>query len=86
MNYSICYLHDSERAQRSEFAPFDDDAAALQNAREELDSTPPAEVSRNYVFMDRLDPAPRQAETRPAWGNEGVALAGRNAAAQGKMS
>lgn len=73
MNYSICYLDDGGRTQRSEVLPFDDDATALQYARNELHGAPLVEVWKNYLLVARLNRKPIVG-SQVAWENEGGAL------------
>lgn len=54
MNYSICLLDAGGRTQRTEFGPFDDDGAALAQARTEVSGAPIVEVWSENRLIARL--------------------------------
>jgi hypothetical protein len=54
MNYSICLLDADGRTQRTDYGPFDDDAAALTQARTEVSASPIVEVWKEYRLVARL--------------------------------
>lgn len=63
MNYSICLLDAGGRTQRTEFGLFDDDAAALIQARSEVEASPIVEVWKDNRLVARLyrDPLRQEA-------------------------
>jgi hypothetical protein len=54
MNYSICLLDAGGRTQHTAFGPFDDDAAALAQARTQVAGSPIVEVWKNDQLVARL--------------------------------
>lgn len=62
MNYSICLLDAGGRTQRTSFGPFDDDAAALAQARTHVAAFPIVEVWKDYRLVARLFREPVTAE------------------------
>lgn len=60
MNYSICILDAGGRIQRTQFAPYEDDGAAVAQARTELPSAAIVEVWKHETLLARLyrDPQP----------------------------
>jgi hypothetical protein len=44
MNYSICLLDNGGRTEQTQFGPYEDDAAALVQARKDVASSPIVEV------------------------------------------
>lgn len=62
MNYSICLLDAGGRTQHTSFGPFDDDAAALAQARTQVAGSPIVEVWKDYQLVARLFREPPPAE------------------------
>jgi len=54
MNYSICLLDIGGRTQRTTYGPFDDDIAALVQARVEVAVSPIVEIWKNDRLVARL--------------------------------
>ncbi|ANP45809.1 hypothetical protein ATE48_07670 [Candidatus Viadribacter manganicus] len=54
MNYSICLLGAGGCTQRTSFGPFEDDAAALAQARTHVCGSPIVEVWKDYQLGARL--------------------------------
>lgn len=54
MNYSIRLLDAGGRTQRTSFGPFNDDAAALTQARSHVAGAPIVEVWKDYRLVARL--------------------------------
>lgn len=54
MNYSIRLLDAGGRTQRTSFGPFDDDAAALAQARTQVAGSAIVEVWKDYSLVARL--------------------------------
>jgi hypothetical protein len=62
MNYSICLLDAGGRTQHTSFGPFDDDAAALAQARTQVTGSPIVEVWKGYKLVVRLFREPQTAQ------------------------
>jgi hypothetical protein len=62
MNYSICLLDKGGCTQRTQFGPYEDDAAALVQARKDVDSSPIVEVWRGEQLVARLFRDPQRGE------------------------
>ena len=60
MNYSICMLDAGGRTQRTEFTPHDNDDAALEHARREIQTSPIVEVWKDGNLVERLFQEPLQ--------------------------
>lgn len=62
MNYSISLLDAGGRTQRTSFGPFDDDAAALAQARTQVPGSAIVEVWKDYRLVARLfrEPPPEE--------------------------
>lgn len=54
MHYSICLLDAGGRTQRTTYGPFDDDTAALAQARTEVAISPIVEIWKDYRLIARL--------------------------------
>lgn len=54
MNYSICLLDAGGRTQRTDFRSFDNDAAALIQARAEVPGSAITEVWSDFRLVARL--------------------------------
>lgn len=54
MNYSICLLDVGGRTQRTTYGPFDNDTAALAQARTEVAGSPIVEIWKDYHLIARL--------------------------------
>jgi hypothetical protein len=62
MNYSICLLDAGGRTKRTDFGPFDNDVAALAQARTEVADSPIVEVWKDDRLVARFyrDPEPSE--------------------------
>lgn len=54
MNYSIAYKNRKGLTQRSEFLPFDDDAAAIAHGKLDTGANPIVEVWKGDALLVRL--------------------------------
>ena len=54
MNYSICLLDEGGRTQRTAFEPYEDDAAALTQARTQVAGSTIVEVWKGDNLLARL--------------------------------
>jgi hypothetical protein len=63
MNYSICSLDEGGRTQHTQFGPYDNDAAALAQARVDLAESAIVEVWKGDHLLERLflDPLSKEA-------------------------